>query len=205
MQVFCSSTTTSRRHTRTALLAAALFVVVAPAARADVCVWRDPERTMQRIFPAARDYKTITIKMTPETIAGVEKAIGGPLEDSEKSEFNFYELTGTVGGKTQRIGTIMALAGKGEYGAIEVVIGVDETGKVVGAYIQRARERATKTLQSPSFLEQFVGKTKNADFEVPEPILPASLEAEAASRVVAFVIKKMLFFHDVLTNGAKRS
>lgn len=160
---------------------------------------------MQRIFPAARDYKTITVKLTPETIAAIEKAIGGPLENSEKSEFNFYELTGTVGGKTQRIGTIVALAGKGEYGAIEVVIGVDEGGKIVGTYIQRARERATKALQSKSFLEQFVGKTKDGDFDVGKAIVPASPEAEAASRVVAFVVKKMLVFHGVLTNGAKRS
>lgn len=168
---------------------------------ADVCVWRDPERTMQRIFPQARDYKTITVKMTPDKIAAVEKAIGTKLDDSEKSEFNFYDLTGLVDGKPQKVGTIIALAGKGEYGAIEVVIGVDGGGKIIGAYIQRTRERVTSALKSLEFLSQFVGKTKDDGFEAGKDLKPASPEAEAASRVVAFVVKKMLVFYNVLTKG----
>lgn len=168
---------------------------------ADVCVWRDPERTMERIFPQARDYKTRTLNMTPERIAAIEKALGVPLDESERKEYDIYDITGEVQGKPEQIGTIMALAGKGEYGAIEVVIGVDGSGKVVGVYIQRARERATRALRSPEFLKQFAGKTKNDGFDMGKDIKPASPDAEAASRVVAFVVKKMLVFHDVLTTG----
>ena len=197
------STMTFRRVSR--LVGPCLLMLCwAGTALADVCVWRDPERTMQRIFPTARDYKTITIKVTPATIVAIEKAIGAPLDASEKSEFNFYELTGKTGGKVQTLGTIMALAGKGEYGAIEVVIGIDKGGKVVSAYIQRARERTTKELQSASFLKQFVGKTKADGLEVGKDIQPPSAKAEPSSRVVASTIKKMLVFDDVLTNGVKR-
>ena len=177
---------------RSLLLAALLTFVGAATTRGDVCVWRDPERTMQRIFPAARDYKTITTKMTPDRIAAIEKAIGMPLDDSEKREFDRYEITGDGGGQ---LGTILALAGRGEYGAIEVVIGVNPTGRIVGTYIQRTRERVSRALQAPEFLNQFAGKTKNDGLD---SIKPASPDAEAASRVVAFVIKKMLVFHDVL-------
>lgn len=168
---------------------------------ADVCVWRDPERTMQKIFPAARDYKTITVKMAPDKIAGIEKAINAKLDDSEKKEFNFYDITAVVHGKPQQIGTIIALAGRGEYGVIEVVIGVDGTGKILGAYIQRSRERVTRAIDSPAFLQQFKGKTKDDGFDVGSAIKPPSAEAESASRVVAFVIKKMLVFYDVLSKG----
>ena len=49
------------------LVALALWLSAAPL-RAVVCVWRDPERTMQKLFPQARDYKTRTLKMTPERI-----------------------------------------------------------------------------------------------------------------------------------------
>lgn len=174
------------------------FLLASPA-DADVCVWRDPERTMQKIFPQAHDYKTITVKMTPEKIAAIEKRLGSKLDDSEKTEFNFYDIMG--GGKTRQIGTIIALAGNGEYGAIEVVIGVDGKGKVVGTYIQRSRERATKSLQSPKFLGQFNGKTKEDGFELGKDIKPASQGAEASSKVVAFIVRKMLVFHDVLTKG----
>lgn len=173
-------------------LCAVLLAFVATSARADVCVWRDPERTMQRIFPAARDYKTVTTKMNPDRIAAIEKGIGVPLDDSEKREFDRYEITGSDGGQ---LGTILALAGRGEFGAIEVVIGVNPAGRVVGVYIQRSRERVTRALQAPDFLNQFAGKTKNDGLD---SIKPASPDAEAASRVVAFVIKKMLVFQDVL-------
>lgn len=178
-----------------------LLGLTATSALADVCVWRDPERTMQKLFPQARDYKTRTEKMRPERIAAIEKAIGVPLEDTERKEFDLYEITGSVDGKPQKLGIVLALAGKGEYGTIEVVIGVDGGGKLVGAYIQRTRERVSKALQSPEFLKQFAGKTKNNGFDVGKDIKPASPDAEAASRVVAFVVKKMLVFHDVLTNG----
>lgn len=149
---------------------------------------------MQRLFPQARDYKTITVKMTPDRIAAIERSLGEPLDASEKREFDRYEITGTDGG---RLGTVLALAGRGEYGAIEVVIGVNPTGRVVGAYIQRAREKATRALQSPAFLGQFAGKTKIDEFDGIQP----AAGAEAASRVVAFVIKKMLVFHDVLSRS----
>ena len=185
------------------LVALALWLFAAPL-RADVCVWRDPERTMQKIFPAARDYKTVTVKMTPERIADIEKAISAPLHASEKREFDFYDILDVVEGKPQKIGTIMALAGKGEYGSIEVVIGVEGDGKVAGAYIQRSRERVTTAMQSPEFLKQFAGKTKTDGFDVGKDLKPAASDAQAASRVVAFVIKKMLVFHDVLTNGENK-
>ncbi len=169
--------------------------------RADVCIWRDPERTMERLFPAARDYRTRTMKMTPERIAAIEQQLGEKLEDGERREFDLYEITGSTGGGTETLGTVLALAGKGEYGAIEVVVGVDRNRKVVGAYIQRVRERTSKALQAPEFLGQFAGKTKNDGFEIDRDIKPANRDAAAASRVVASVIRKMLVFHDVLSSG----
>ena len=183
------------------IVALLLVQLTATSVFADVCVWRDPERTMQKIFPAARDYKTVTAKMTPERIAAIEKGISTPLDESEKKEFDRYEI---FGANSQKIGTVLALAGKGEYGAIEIVMGVDATGKVAGVYIQRSRERVTKSLQSLEFLNEFAGKTKNYGFEVGKDIKPASPDAEPASRVVAFVVKKMFVFYDVLTSGEKK-
>ena len=195
--LFSSTTISAGRCSRTRFLLSVLFLLAAPLV-ADVCVWRDPERTMQRIFPVARDYKTITIKMTPARVAAVEKQLGATLDDSERVEFNFYDVTGVLHGAPQTIGTVIALAGRGEYGAIEVVIGVDKAGRVVGTYIQRSRERVTHALESSVFLEQFKGKTKDDSFEVGQAIKPAAPEAEAASRVVALLIRKMLVLRDVL-------
>ena len=181
-----------------------LLVLFAAPARADVCVWRDPERTMQNIFPDARDYKTITVKFAPAKVSDIEKQLGSPIGEASQGEFNFYDIMGAVGGKPRKVGTLIALAGKGEYGVIEVVIGVGNTGKIIGAYIQRSRERVTKALESPAFLDQFKGKTKASSFEVGSGIKPASADAEAASRTVAFVIRKMLVFYQILDQGEKQ-
>lgn len=191
----------SATNSKRAVVVMLFLALAASSARADVCVWRDPERTMQKIFPQARDYRTVTVKMTPDRIANIEKSLGAKLDDSEKNEFNFYRITGITNGKPGTIGTIIALAGKGEYGAIEVVIGVDRDGKILGAYIQRSRERATSALESPKFLKQFVGKTKDSGFEVGKDITPVSPNAEQSSRVVAFVVRKMVIFYDVLERG----
>lgn len=173
------------------LLAVFSFLVLSTSVFADVCVWRDPERTMQKLFPNAQDYKTVTDKITPENISTIEKQIGAPLDPSEKKEFDFYDITGN--GTT--LGTVMALAGKGEYGAIEIVIGLNKQNEILGVYIQRSRERTTSALQSNTFLKQFAGKTKDNNFE---NITPASPDAKEASRIVAFVVKKMLVLKDVL-------
>lgn len=175
-----------------------LMLLMAAQARADVCVWRDPERTMQRIFPNARDYKTVNVKVTPDKITQIEKRLGSRLDDSEKGEFSFYEITGIAKGKPEVIGSIVALAVKGEYGVIEAVIGVDGQGKVSGAYIQRSRERTTRFLESTDFLKQFVGKTVNDPIELGKDIRPASPDSAESSRLVAFVIRKMLIFYEVL-------
>ena len=192
-------------NSATGFKAAVLFGVLLSlgvgALRADVCVWRDPERTMQKLFPAARDYKTRAEKMTPERIAAIEQALGERLEDTERKEFDLYDITGNADGEVTTLGTVLALAEKGEYGTIEVVVGVDRAGGLVGVYVQRTRERAAKALQAPQFLLQFAGKTKNDGFEIGKDIKPASPDALAASRVVAFVVKKMLVFHDVLSGG----
>ena len=51
---------------------------------------------------------------------------------------------------------------------------------------------------------QFAGKTKNDGFDGGKDLKPASPDAETASRVVAFVVKKMLVFHDVPTSGENK-
>ncbi len=180
-------------------ISCSLLLAAMPLA-ADVCVWRDPERTMQRIFPRARDYRTVTVKMSPPAVAAIEEELGLRLDTSEKVEFNFYEITGGGSGSAARIGTIIALAGTGEYGTIEVVVGVSD-GRIVGTYIQKSRERVTKAVSSREFLDQFTGKTKSDSFDVGAgaAIHPASPDAVAASKVVALVVRKMLVIHSVLT------
>jgi len=140
------------------LLPVLLFTLLsslAASVSADVCVWRDPERTMIKLFPQAKDYKTEVYKLNPTQITAIEKLVGEPLQASEKKEYNIYTITGDGSDK----GSVLALAGTGEYGVIETVVGLNADHSIRGVYLQRVRERKRKALKSPAFLGQFTGKT----------------------------------------------
>lgn len=122
---------------------------------ADVCVWRNPERTMSRIFPQAGDYKTITKIINEKQRAIIEKRLGQRLTAGESKDWIYYQITGKEG---ETLGYITADAEKGEYGVIEMVAGITPDGKVKDIYIQRSRER-DKEFKSREFLDQFRDKT----------------------------------------------
>lgn len=116
-----------------------------------LCVWRNPERTMTRIFPEAKDYVTVNLKISPSECEAIEKELGFELLPGQRDRFQYFQMTGE-GGK--QIGTIIAASQKGEYGAIEFVIGFDTTGTLKDIYIQRSRER-DQSFKDRSFLDQF--------------------------------------------------
>ncbi|MDX2093034.1 MAG: FMN-binding protein [Kofleriaceae bacterium] len=183
------------------LLVAVLGLLLVPlAARADVCVWRDPERTMTELFPTATDYRTVTKRITPDLARAIEERIGIALDDPERAEFNYYEITGRAEDGSQRIGTVLALAGAGDYGAIEVVIGLDPGDRIVGVHIQRMRERNADKIRSDSFLGQFRGKSKEDPLQIGRDVEPVA-EAPTASQTIALAVRKMVVFYDVLRSG----
>ena len=161
---------------------------------ADVCVWRDPERTMVRLFPQAHDYKTEIFKLKPDQIARIEALAGEPLHETEKKEYNLYAIT--ADGKT--LGWVLALAGTGEYGVIETVLGLGLDRRIRGVYLQRVRERKRKALKSDDFLGQFRGKSLKDDLTI-RPVA----DAEKASAEIARLVRKMLAYEAVLNTDTE--
>jgi len=163
-------------------------------AQADVCVWRDPERTMVRLFPEAKDYKTEVYKLKPEQIERIEALAGEPLHPTEKEEYNLYAIT--ADGRT--LGWVLALAGTGEYGVIETVVGLNADHSIRGVYLQRVRERKRKALKSDEFLGQFRNKTQKDALDIK---LVAG--AEKPSAEIARLVKKMLAYEAVLNTDSE--
>ena len=128
-----------------------------PLAAQDVylCVWRNPERTMTKIFPEARDYKTMTVAISDEVREVIEGKLGFELLPGQQDLFQYFEMTGDGG---QVIGTIIAASQKGEYGAVEFVFGLDTDLTLKDIYIQRARER-DRDFKKREFLDLFVGRS----------------------------------------------
>lgn len=122
-----------------------------------LCVWRNPERTMTRIFPDAKDYLTKTVKITPQQLATIEKTTGMAVLPGQRDVFSYYTMTGVKG---EEVGTIVAVTQKGEFGAIEFVVGVDTRGVIKGLYVQRTREPDTRFKQR-EFLDLFVGRNSS--------------------------------------------
>ncbi len=117
------------------------------------CIWRNPERTMTRLFPKANDYKTITVKISEEQLKAIEQK-AGKLLAGQKRAFQYFEMYNS---DAKLIGYTIASTQKGEYGAIEFVVGLTIDKKIIGIYIQRARER-DKEFKKNAFLNQFKGK-----------------------------------------------
>lgn len=176
---------------RTAIVGV-LLTVWAGSAWADVCVWRDPERTMARLFPEARDYRTVVYKPTPAQVARIGSLAGQPLTPDEAREFNIYEITD---GK-RVIGKVLALAGPGEYGTIETVMGIGPDQRVRGVYIQRIREKQRTAIQAQTFLGQFRGKSLAPPLKIDPPV-----GAEQPAQVVIGLVRKMLAFNQVLATA----
>lgn len=168
-----------------------IFAIVAESL-ADVCVWRDPEKTMSKLFPAAKDYKSIDRKISPEKRQTIEQRLGRQLDPGEREDWIYYRLTDAKG---QALGFAIADAEKGEYGVIEVVMGITTEGKVKAVYVQKARER-NKEFKSPEFLAQFAGKTHKDLIQIGKDIHVK--ERSVATNEVAFAVRKMLVFYDEL-------
>jgi hypothetical protein len=180
------------RKMLTTATAMALSLIITSTSFAALCVWRKPDQDIKEFFPGADTYKTEFKKPSKAEISTIEKRIGRPL-DPDENEFKFYRI---LKGDKQ-VGTILTHLGKGQFGAIEIVVALDNAGKVKGAAIQRDREKKRAELRSDAFMGQFRGKDKNDPIKVGNDIKPVA-GAEKSSDTVAFSVKKLLVLYDVL-------
>lgn len=116
-----------------------------------LCVWRNPERTMTRIFPDARDYRTVTVKLDEARRNAIESAVGAPLLPGQRDQFQYFEMTAE---DDRPIGYIIPVTQKGEFGAVEFVFGLNTDYTLKDLYIQRARER-DPSFKQREFLDLF--------------------------------------------------
>lgn len=108
---------------------------------------------MTKIFPNAKDYRTVMVDLDEVKRAAIEQAIGHELLPGQREQFQYFEMTGASG---EVIGTIIAGSQKGEYGAVEFVFGMDPDQSIKDMYIQRSRER-DQVFKQREFLDLFRG------------------------------------------------
>jgi hypothetical protein len=172
-----------------------LALLLAGTAAASLCVWRQPDADISGIFGSG-SYKTVFADITDAQKQKVEKRLGFAL-DADETQFKYFPV---FKGK-QRVGTVMTHAGKGQFGAIEVVVAVvaGDSGPIIKEVrVQRDREKAKAALRGKEFLGQFSGKGLTDTFKVGEDLKTAVKGAEKASQAIATAARKLLIVYDEL-------
>jgi len=184
-------------HSR-AIVGLALLAMVsltATQALASLCVWRNPDSDIQEFFGGG-NYRSLSVNVGSHKSA-IEAAIGTSL-DSDETQFKFWPVIQNG----QRVGTVASHLGKGDYGAIEVIVAIVDPAngpaKVKAVKIQRDRERYREQLRSSTFLDQFKGKQATSALKVGADVVAAHPQAVTASQVVALSCKKLLVAYNEL-------
>jgi hypothetical protein len=172
-----------------------LLLSLAGSALASLCVWRQPDADIAGIFGSG-SYKTIFADIADAQKQSIEKRLGFAL-DADETQFKYFPV---FKGK-ERAGTVMTHVGKGQFGAIEVVVAIassDSAPVIKAVRIQRDREKAKAALRSQEFLGQFKGKGLTDAYEVGDDLKTATEGAEKASQAVATAVRKLLIVYDEL-------
>ena len=182
------------------LVGTVLVVVPLSMAVASLCVWRNPDADIKEFFGGGT-YRTVLATVGNKKVR-IEQRIGQKL-DSDELQLKFWPVIKNG----QRVGTVASHLGKGDYGAIEVVVGIVDPpngpAKIKAVKIQRDRERYRSALRSATFLNQFKGKQATSTLRVGDDIKPAHPQAIGASRVVALSAKKLLVAYEQLDVAGK--
>lgn len=173
-------------------------------ASASLCVWRNPDTDIAGIFGSGT-YKTVFTDIPAGMRDKIAKRLGFAL-DADETQFKFFPV---FRGKTQ-VGTVMTHAGKGQFGAIEIVVAIvpGDSGQVVKEVrIQRDREKAKAALRSKQFLGQFKGMTVDDDFTITADgagLKPAAKGAEKSSQAIANAVRKLLIVQEMVGSGGSK-
>lgn len=170
-----------------------VLALAAGTAAAALCVWRSPDTDIAELF-RADGYKTVFVDIPDARRARIEQRLGFEL-DPDETQFKFFPVFRAG----RQVGTVMTHAGKGQFGAIEVVVAVVDTDsgpRITAVRIQRDREKAKAALRSGEFLGQFAGKGPGDAFAVGKDIRTAAAGAEKASQAVASAARKLVIVYD---------
>src|SRR6478752_6525837 len=140
-------------------------VLFEPALRmveaAPLCPWRESEADRGRFFPESTRCEAVTLILSDRRLELQQRLgrIPGPEENALMMHrvYRGDNLEGAV--VTRRV--------KGEHGAIELVLAIDNQRRVRGVRLQRLREPETvaTALTDPAWLASFQGKDGQEAFQ----------------------------------------
>jgi Na+-translocating ferredoxin:NAD+ oxidoreductase RnfG subunit len=145
-----------------------------------MCPWREPESDLRALFPAANRRRTEVRILSGQRLELAKRLGRAPA--AEEMALYFHR----VYRGDRPLGTVLVRRVKGEYGAIEVVVGVGTDGKVRGVRLQRLREPEpiAEALRSPAWLGSFAGKTVAGAWTLGRDVPDVPAAARPSARAV---------------------
>jgi hypothetical protein len=156
--------------------------------------WRNPTSDTHAFFPGARvpDASSPTVVPLSRQRAAVQQRLGAdtPLDSNALYVFR-------VGAE----GSILLRRAAGEYGAIEVVLGIGSDGRARGVRLQRHREPpVVASALSERWLAAFRGRTATDDFTVGRSLPAVPPAAVRSATAVARAVRALLIEYDAGTH-----
>lgn len=155
--------------------------------------WRTPKDDMAALFPGA----PLPDSAAPHVVSLAARRAEliprlGKDTPLDSNALYVYPVPGH--------GAVLLRRTAGEFGGIEVVVGIGKSGEVVGVRLQRHREppEIEHFLTAPSFLAGFVGKTAQSDFALPATTPPA---AQKSALAVLRAVRALLIEYDAGTRA----
>lgn len=163
-------------------------VVTAPPA---MCAWRNPSSDMAAFFPGADSYHTRLM-----VLSGLRVPIRQRLGVYPDADVLYAY---TVFRRGARCGEVLTHRVAGEYGAMEVVVGVDAQGRVTGMRLQRLREpdAVARALTAPAWDGAFRGKTAGDAWRLGQDIPDVPPPARVSAGKVVDAVRALLIEYDV--------
>jgi len=147
---------------------------------APLCPWREPAQDLKSFFPTATRYEAET-----HILSGMRLQLASLLGRPAIVDENALHIYRIYAQQTP-LGAILTQRVKGAYGGIEIVLGVDPEGKMIGLCLQRNREPESiaASLQRPEWLGSFVGKRAADPWKLGEDIPTVGEEARNSADAI---------------------
>lgn len=166
------------------------LVTAAPA----LCPWRDSQGDLRAFFPTADRYQTRLMALSGLRLPILHRL--GPGASLESNSLPIFFIFRGVAPQ----GAVLVQRMAGEYGVIEVVVGVNTVGRVQGVRLQRLREpdRIARALTDPPWLRSFRGKTAADPWRLGGDVPDRPAPARASARIIVGTVRSLLIEYDVV-------
>jgi hypothetical protein len=164
-----------------------------PPQAAPLCPWREPEADLKRFFPNATRYEVETLILSGSRGELAERL--GRIPTGDENALRLYR----VFQETELLGCVMTQRVKGEYGAIELVLGLDTRKRICGMRLQRMREPepVAHALENSEWLGSFTGKDAASAWKIGVDLPEVPTEARVSAEAVVHGARSLLVLLEV--------